>query len=283
MNSISLKSPGKKEYTFEIPANWDELTTPELEMVSGLLTSDEKDSGKIAAAIFAGLLHIRALNARANLGDNWLKRISPEDVGWHGLDAISFLFEKSTRTINPYPSLRLEGITGRNSAFAGPANAFEDITCGQMEDAETILTLAGENITTDTLASLAAIFWQIPPAERNIDSWKPGDEYLAKKAERLKPNFAKLSKEKLTAILYWYSGCRNLLPQLFPNVYGKEGKGKADPAAFTKCIHAGAGNKNGTREQIRKMIALEFLFDMNNEAKIASDNEREIKKTGKKN
>lgn len=282
MNSITLTSPGKVAYSLDFPATWNELTAPEMELVCGLLTGDEKDEHKLKAAIFAGLLKMRANGAKANLGGDWLSRINPEDVGLQGMDAIDFLFTKNERTVNPFPTLKLAGISGNNSTFYGPADGFADLSCAQMEDAETILALAGEKITTDTMASLASVLYHLPSSRIDTDTWTPAQEYLPKKSERLQPNFATLPVAKLAAILYWYIGCRAQLPKLFPKVYGGGGKGAADPAAFTKCIHAGAGTKNGLRDNIRKMSAMEFLFDMNNEASLAAEQEKEVKKAGKK-
>ena len=42
---------------------------------------------------------------------------------------------------------------------------------------------------------------------------------------------------------------------------------RPDIMAFTNCIHAGAGPKNGTRQQIRLLKLSEFMYDMEQEAK----------------
>jgi hypothetical protein len=81
-------------------------------------------------------------------------------------------------------------------------------------------------------------------------------------AEAYSKYFATLAQEQLYVMYLWFAGCVATLPLLFPNVY--EGNGgtadEPDPMAFTKCIHTGAGNKNGTRQQIRMMPLEEFLF-----------------------
>ena len=91
-------------------------------------------------------------------------------------------------------------------------------------------------------------------------------------AERLYPYFLKLSPFVLHSIYTWYTGCRNQIPKYFPVPFeGNTTGGEPDPAAFTKCIHAGAGPKNGSRDQIRVTGIKEFFFDMNLEAQKAKD------------
>ena len=62
------------------------------------------------------------------------------------------------------------------------------------------------------------------------------------------------------------------------NAFEGEGTEEPDPMVFTKCIHAGAGPKNGTRDQVRMLNLKEYFFDMELEAIKAKELKKEYEK-----
>ena len=254
MQTIALNKPGAFSYNILFPAAWDELTKEELEAVALAQLGVYETEYMSKAIVFISLLSIRANAQAVTLPGGWKENLNIEDAATQGFDSIDFLYTDNTRTINPYPEL----IVGKKRMI-GPADDFNEILCGEMEDCEVFFTQFSEAPDLQLLASIAAVLWR----PRNAP-------YQTKASESRKEIFKSLLPEQLFSIYIWYTGCRNQLPKIFPLVYGGgESTGEADPASFTKCIHAGAGPKNGTRNNIRIMPAKEFLFDMQLEAEHA--------------
>ncbi len=258
MQSISLNKPGTFSHTIEFPSTWDELTNAEVELVAkqqlsanAQLTQNENlFIGK--ALVFTALIDSRAALQNIQLPADWKTNLNYDDAATQGFDAIGFLYKENNRTINPYPQLTVGG-----KRMIGPADDFNEITCGEMEDCEVFFMLFSQEPSLELLAKIAAVLWR----PRNAP-------YNAKASESRVARFKSLPPEVLFAIYIWYTGCRNQLPKIFKEVYagGDSQSNEPDVTAFTKCIHAGAGAKNGTRDKIRIMPAKEFLFDMNLEA-----------------
>lgn len=149
----------------------------------------------------------------------------------------------------------------------GPADNFNDITVGEFEDAEHYFIKWFQSKEQVEIADLIGVLWRpvadgqrVPYLEYHISFES------ARTIELLRPNMRYVA-------LLWYMGCKALLPRMYPLVYGgtdapvdANTPPEVDRMAITKLIHHGAGPKNGTREQIRKMKLHEFLFDLNLEA-----------------
>ena len=88
----------------------------------------------------------------------------------------------------------------------------------------------------------------------------------------------------LHLVYLWYAGCRSRLPKLFPNVFdAPDGEpGRDDMMAITTLIHYGAGVKNGTRDQIRKTLLKEFLYECELAAIQQMELEQELQKMKQK-
>lgn len=267
MFTLCLNSPYAFSCELDFPSTWNELSTAEMEMVC-MEQLEERESGHVKQAlILTQIVELRAKAEGITLPRDWKSRLNFEDAATQGFDAIQFLFKEkgNDRTINPYKRLVVAGKT-----LMGPADDFNSITCGEMEDCETILYYISKEPSVKNLASLAAILWR--------PRFAP---YKAEASEKRAPGFEKLPVEKLLCILAWYTGCNNVLPKYFPDVYSSSKADTTDEGydpAFTKCIHAGAGPKNGTRDEIRKMLAKEFLFDMQLEAEAAERLKREYER-----
>lgn len=249
-----------------------------------MLLSSFQNPTSVRAAILTGLLSIRAKTKGIELTGNILKRLDAEDAFINGYPLCDFIFTDNNLTTQPFPAIRvpfhfshpLKSLT----TFYGPASDFDNITCGEFEDAEIFFYQFRDNPSHDALAHLAAILWRPKntPYIRLVDHRK--EEY---NVEAVVPLFSQLPAWQLYAIYTWYVGCREQLPKLFRHAFGSEGKKSAanDYMAFTKCIHAGAGPKNGSREQIRLLPLKEFFFDIDLEALKAKEMKAELEKAKK--
>ena len=174
---------------------------------------------------------------------------------------------------------------------------FSEITNAEYEDAEVVANKFAIKPSGELLAELAAVL--LRPGRDAILSLSKGglndypleapepymqfnsrtNSYYTYQANQKIKYFKKLPAEELYSIFMWYAGNRAQLPLMFPTVYeGGTKEEKPDLAAFTKCIHMGAGPKNGTRQQIRMMRLYEFMFDMEQEAIHAKEMEAEYEK-----
>lgn len=254
MQSISLNKPGAFSYKIDFPENWNELTTAELELVAKAQLAHAENEGVSKAVVFTSIIDHRATAIGIKLPADWKQNLNYDEAAAQGFDAIAFLYISNFRTVNPYPTLLL----GKKRVI-GPEDDFNEITCGEMEDCEVSFLRMQTEPSLELLAKIAAVLWR----PRNA-------KYKSKTSDQRLHLFKKLPEAVLFSIYIWYTGCRNRLPLYFPEVYaGGETADEPDLLSFTKCIHAGAGVKNGTRENIRSISAKEFLFDMNLEAEQA--------------
>lgn len=262
MNGIRLYQAGKVDITIKFPENWDELLPVELLGIADIQLKE----GLSKPAIFMCILNERLIEAKSKIDIDLLEK---EDLVLYGLPLLDFIFAQNTLT-KPAEEL----ISIGNLKLYGPAAAFEKITCGEYEDAEQAFyafleaTKLPDADGTETLADLASILYRTRGQLYSGYNHKQGnwiyDRTAAKKA------LLNLEAHRLYAIFLWYTGCRSMLPKVFPVMHEPGEDGEANnghPAMnFVKCIHAGAGIKNGSRDNIRSMKLLEFLFDMEQEA-----------------
>ncbi len=249
-----------------------------------MLLSSFQNPTSVRAAILTGLLSIRAKTKGIELTGNILKRLDAEDAFINGYPLCDFIFTDNNLTTQPFPAVRLpfdiRHPLKSGTTYHGPDSEFNNITCGEFEDAEIFFYQFREDPSHDALAHLAAILWRPKntPYISLVNHRKV--EY---NAEAVVPLFSRLPAWQLYAIYTWYVGCREQLPKLFRHAFGSEGGKPAanDYMAFTKCIHAGAGPKNGSREQIRLMPLKEFFFDIDLESQKAKELKAELEKNKK--
>lgn len=254
---LTLHYPGQFEVQVSFPETWDELTTEELLEVCRLQLQQYPTPGAGRIAIFSALLNIRA-RVHTTLPLNFVQQVSMDDMAGTGYHLVDFLFTGNTRTIQPLPTLT----TGKTE-LVGPADAFNNLTCGEFEDCEIFFNRFIANPSHETLASMAAILYRPKGKYITLDTSGQPVRYDYK---TMLPHFMAMPQHFLYSIFTWYSGCKAQLPLLFPTMYEGGGDGEPDAAVFTKCIHAGAGPKNGSRKDIRLMLLKEFYFDCEQEA-----------------
>lgn len=225
--------------TIPFPTEWGELNEKELQFIAEAIYI-----GKLKEAdLFLYIIVNRASKK------NIISLLDLEQCAVEGLPLVKFITEEIQLTKNPMPEIK---------NYYGPADNFDDITCGEFEDAEASFFSLKELKEEKHLNNLMATLWRKKEKGKRIPF--AGYDIAPHTAIFEKINF----KNKIIVFL-WYIGCRENIAKLFPLIFGGEG-GESDtpPAlAFTNCIHMGAGVKNGTRENIRKMLLKEFLYDIN--------------------
>lgn len=285
VNDISFHQPGLLDTAVPFPSEWDELTQAELLCYSEhLLSGKYTTKAALRSAVFLDILRLRASIVPKPLPSDWTNYLNSETVVETAEQAVAFLFEDNFLTTQLFPELQLPGFLSKT--FIGPSGNFDSITCGEFEVTEVEFTKFISEPDHLCLANIAAVLWRPKdiPFMRYVAKSNSYTTYNWRKKSKA---FAELSAEMLYSIFTWYSGCRQMLALLFPLVYasGLEDT-KSTPAenpdrdllAFTKCIHSGAGVKNGSRSDIRTTLIKEFFFDMQHEAEKALEMERELKK-----
>lgn len=241
MISISLLIGGvEKQIPF--PEDWNELTTPELRYCMRTI-SDPFCKVKI----FTYLMQSRAKTNGIKLPEGWQSRLNIDQSSVLCIDALAFLFDSNTLTKSPFKSLR-----AGNFLLYGPADDFDDFTCGQFELAMPSLHRFKETENAKYLFEMCSYFFK-----------KNNQPVTEQSSAEILPLMAKTPTDILLCMYSWFTGNLSRLPLMFPNIYaGSSESDEVDYTAFTKLIHAGAGDRNGTRQQIRLMPLKEYLFDM---------------------
>ena len=239
-----------------------------------MLLAEHKDAAK--AAILHFIIRSRAKLQGEKLPTGWVKMMDVEDAVMQGYPLLEFLYEKNNLTQAPEISIKLPGFFSRT--VYGAREGFEDITCGEFESAEIHFNHFNDNPNPESLAKLAAVLWRTRGfiyKTRKPFFERKKEQLVQYESDKMFKHFIKLAPWRLYSIYTWYSGSRSHLPLLFPTVHEKHGDsettGKPDVLAFTKCIHAGAGVKNGNRNEIRMCKLFEFMFEMEQEAIKAKD------------
>ena len=135
MISVQLYKPGRIDITLELPQDWDELLPAELELIAGLMQSDIQDDVKRRAVLLTGLLKARGRKQKIKVPDNIIDLLDPEQVVVEVLPMFDWIFNSNRLTQQPYSSIPLPGL--RSTTVYGPLSDFDNLTCGEYEDAET--------------------------------------------------------------------------------------------------------------------------------------------------
>lgn len=224
--------------TIQFPTEWSELNTKELQF--------------IAEAIYTGSMKEADLFFCIILNRTTQKNLVPlldlEQCAIDGLPLVKFIVTEIQLTKNPLPVIK---------DYFGPADNFDDLTCGEFEEAEACFFALKEQKEEKHLNLLLATMWRQKEKEKRI-------AFAGYDTARHIAVFEKMNFKNKIIVFLWYIGCREQIAKLFPSIFGGDGAVSDTPAAlaFTNCIHMGAGVKNGTRENIRKMLLKEFLYDI---------------------
>ena len=281
---LNLYQPGVVNASVPFPSEWNELSLKELHHVAKTIISDFKNPYDANAFLFLKLLASRVNGKVKLLNNKKLTNIEnlldAEQVVIDGLPAMEFIFKGNTLTKQPYPTLNIRCgfLKHRLIKYQGPDDNFNTLTCGEFEDAEIFFNQFKYEPTQQSLAHLASILYR-PAAASYLKLDVKTGQYVEYDSEKPLRFFKKVPAWKLYAIFLWYAGCRDQLPKLFPNCFGgtmpDENNGEIDFMIFTKCIHAGAGAKNGTRNDIRRTKLKEFFMEMELEKLAAIETQKQ--------
>lgn len=264
MINVRLYKPNEIDVEFTFPENWNNCTVPQLEAIAECILLQKISRHQLLKNLFRLCLKQQYPKYAMGKIENILALIDIEDLAMHYMQLTNFMFDSIELTTQPYPVLL---------DLHGPKSAFENLTCGEYEDAEALFVQINDQLKAHSLARRSALF-----ALENSKLlsqfmqilWRP-----LKTNERVPyalhvPGYAEIVGTDIQRMvcLLWYMGCKAQLPFMFPMVFNQnaDGDGKPDAMATTKLIHHGAGPKNGTRADIRKMLLFEFLFDLQLEA-----------------
>lgn len=268
MVQINLYHPGSVDVMISFPNTWNDLSEKELHFISNvLLNQTEKNANESRPFITKFILDERT--KKIKLPVNFFNLLDPEEIVRSLFPLLDFIMDSNDRTNTP---------AAMGKFICRP---FDEITCGEFEDCEMAAARFAEKNEAKPLAEIAAILFR-PKGEEYIRYNSRTDSYLTYAVDKKVNHFIKLPAAQLYSIFIWYAGGRSQLQLYFPDVYEKGKKnGTPDPMVFTNTIHAGAGPKNGSRNQIRRMKLYEFLYDCNQEAIKAKELEAEYAKHNK--
>ena len=266
MVEMNLYQPGVINATIQFPSEWNDLSLEELHLVAKSILSNFKDGAEAAVALFLGILKIRCKKVCPDID----RRLDAEDAYINGMPATDFIYRQNNLTRQPYPTVKIPwpypGSPFKRTMY-GLQDDFNNITCGEFEDADIYFQQFRQDPSGDAAANLAAILYRPKGRKYMRWSWFKG-EYIVYDAEKMAPLFKKLKAWELYSMFMWYAGCREQLPKIFPNCFtGSAPKiddveAEPDLMLFTKIIHAGAGPENGDRNQIRRTLLKEFFMDL---------------------
>lgn len=262
---VNLYQPGSLNISIQFPADWNDLHTDEVMEVCKQQLIPGNTQALARAAILRFIINFRTRMTHKKLPAKWMQLVDAEDAVLNGYPLLDFIYNDNTLTKSPEHKIKLPGILPLT--VYSPGNTFENITCGEYEDAQFFFNEFYADPAGDPLARLASVLWR-PKNTPYIRYNYKTDAYTTYNSSRVLKRFKALHPARLYAIFTWYNGCSNLMPKLFPTVHEKHAdkKQEVDIMAFTKCIHAAAGPKNGTRAKIRMMKLYELMFDMEQEA-----------------
>lgn len=265
MIQIDLYQPNAVDASIQFPSEWNEFTLPELHLVSKSILSNFATPAQAAAGLFLSLLKIRTGKKVKDIE----KRLDAEDAVINGLPATDFIYKENNLTKEPYKKLYVRWPAANSPwlmAMHGRDDDFNNLTCGEFEDCEIFYNQFIIEPNAIALANLAAILYRTQG--KKYLRLSPNDGWVQYNSEKMVPSFIKLKPWILYSIFLWYAGCRAQLPKIFPNCFGSAappsggGGGEPDFMIFTKCIHAGAGPKNGSRNDIRCTLLKEFFLEI---------------------
>jgi hypothetical protein len=283
MVQINLYKPGKINCNINFPSEWNELLPEELLIICKKQLSEFKNVYDQIAAIFNDIFLLRCKPFKKQLPQNFHLQIDEEDAATNALPLINFLYKQNRLTKQLFPVIKIplpfhyRIFKFSNCLIAhGPESDFNNLTCGEFEDAEIFFQQFIQNPAQEPLAHLAAILWR--PRASLFTGRKPYMKFSTKENqckvydhEKYYDSFLKLPQYRLYALFVWYAGCRSMLPLIFPTLYKKSNAQVSDTTepdllSFTKCIHSAAGAKNGSREDIRRTLLKEFFMELELEA-----------------
>jgi hypothetical protein len=264
MIEINLYRSGNLNCNIQFPSDWNELTVDELMQVCKHQLINVKNQIISKAALLIYIMRNRAKLQKQKLPSHFEQMIDAEDISINGYPLLDFIYEENRLYKQLVKKIKLPFSIVN---YYGPQSGFDNLTCGEFEDAEMFFNKFHEEPGIESLAYLAAILWR-PKNTPYIRFHAKTRKYKTYNAEKRVKQFLKLPPWQLYACFVWYAGCRSLLPKAFPAVYEPDNDAPDVQSVnpFTDCIHSAAGPKNGTRNEVRMTPVKELFYEMNLEA-----------------
>lgn len=281
MIEIELYQPGKVNATINFPQEWNELLLPELHSIAQSILTSFKTPEEAKAHVFLSIIKHRL--KEKGLPKDYINRFDAEDLACKSIDLTEFIYKENGLTKQPYPILEVDfaGCFYKpKKKLVGPEDDFDSLTAGEYEDAEIWYHQFKEDPCANNLAHLATILYREKEV-KHLQYDAANNTYHQYNADKAYPKFQKLEPWILYSIFLWYEGCSLNLRKLFPETFTGVKSAEPDIMAFTKCIHAAAGVKNGTRDKVRCTPLKEILFDAEQEIIKANELIAQNEKYGK--
>ncbi|HRH57400.1 MAG TPA: hypothetical protein PLS10_07095 [Chitinophagales bacterium] len=206
---------------FSVAENFNELSKEQLlcfaadfylQLPRFFWLNDQNEQEPISEDCYNALLYTQLLNI-LQIDLELFDKFSGEDVVFllDEMKLIHFLLEESTLTINHFPQI---------NDLHGPENDFGDMDGEEFMWAEKFYIEFKQTKDIQKLNALIACLY------RPADAENKKLPFILKEVEENEKRVAGIDITIKTAILFFFEGCRNELPQLYPAVF--EGKKQKD-------------------------------------------------------
>ncbi len=244
-------------YSFQVPANWHELTAPQLKAICQHLvqlsmpTTTDAQSYHLAKV---AMLLATTLSAGKLSGS-----YAATEVAHKLLPHLQYLkHNQLTKQLLPIIRVR-KGF--RLKRYHGPAENFSNLTMAEFEDCEYLIdvirTAESDTDKDDALNLLCATLY------REYDK-SPADERIAYVAAATKARAQFIAHADVTeklCILLWYIGCRNSLVADYPMLF--DGKGSdTSGLSWADFAHSLAGPVLGNIDQVYARPVRQVFFEL---------------------
>jgi hypothetical protein len=235
--------------SYEIPAEYNDLTGDQLIKLAPLLKSNEPD---------ALLLSLRVLQVLMNKSTAAFYFLSL-DLRERALEYVQWVFEKNTLTKQILPSI---------DGYYGPKSNFDNLTLEEYHCAEIFYSDFLSTADTESLNKLVAVLYRKPKS--NYDDQKDPDGDIRMPFNEHEIDFwaGKISKwpsDTKEAVLLWYDGCRQYLIALYATVFAPQAPSSEtqdNRGMFGVMRQIADGSKYGQFEQVKKLNIHTALLEM---------------------
>lgn len=249
-----------------IPKTWNELTTRQLQEIAYII---EYYHGQASARKESAAFYVRfyfQLIKQLLRNNNWFKimiairQVPPSEYKAH----VTFLLGQVQRTNFP-TAVKING-----TIYHPPADRLKNISIKEFSFADAMFYNWREKGDDRYLDLLCAALYR-PKGGNALDVREPFNKLLV---ENHVKNFAKLNYKKKLAIAYAYTGSRNYIASLYPNVFPKPAKvdpeetekpRKSEYVPFGKLIQHKIQYDPSKLERTQNLNVNEFLSTYENE------------------
>lgn len=240
-------------YNYNLPTGWNELNVQQLKDVTLILTNGQPEHIKRQEII-------RKLTGMDKRLVKWREFLKPDPFYYVALQFVDVLFPEINYLFdqNQLTNQLLPGVTawryGVPHRLYGPAANFMDLTFAEFDDAEYWLDNFKKTANNHALDMLCAIIYR--PRKwwsRERVEYNPLDnDHRARLCARL-PDAVRL------CILFYYTGCRNVLMNDFAELFTANGSGSG---SWTDLAHEMAGPVLGSIDEVNRRPVRQVFYEM---------------------